>query len=1344
MAQPTTAQLNVLRATQALFQAAPGKANLADWSAAYPTVDSFVKTAVTTPLWNDVFGYGGLDTAATYTKFIDNLLGNNVNATTKAALVQEAVSYTGTGKTFATSADGIVFLIDKLANLSETDPDFGNAAKAFNNKVEVNTYYSIDKGQGSASSSLGELQAVSADVTSNDATVTTVISRMDIPWSATQNLSVNQDNLTGSTLADTFKAVIVNNSNTLQSGDKIDGKGGIDSLSADIGNSQSFAITAETSNVENVSIRAQATNAASGDSNLAGKGVQIDAERMTGVNHWTDSQSRTDLVIEDVSIQDNQITKDITIEMNGTDPGHVDFGFYFDPHSLRNVSSSTSVLNLQVMDTRDASRNGAGFDQTQALLETPYNRLSIQVNGQEYLLTVDTQVAPTGVATFNPYDTLLVRIQAALKNASTATGQVVDLTTMGVTASKGSAFTVVDPAYNAVGPLTGYNITLTGENVVLANGNGWTVAGAPPSSTGFHTLVVAGAPSTSVELVTSKVILDDVGRSNIGGDLVIGSMSTGIDGINPGAGGVGRFEIEVRDNSQLQTINSTNNALKEVTIESGATDRVGDAYYPASEQGKGDLSVNGSIFAGVAGTNVALPGSTAQHNAFGFSDVRLIDASTFNGDLSFTAEITPSSLPKYLNLVDTQVGPAVDNVHFVYNGGNGNDAMNVQIDGGVLASRSTLMVGREDFDLKLDGGAGNDRITLHVVDSALTGIGQNWYNNQDINNNVTINGGAGDDVIRTPGAGDLRLNGDAGNDVFYTDNSGVQAAVWVTNAVDGNGAVAGNQYDVYDLRSNVPASVSAVNAQLTVNYRGLAKTVDIANSVGSLTNVTITDLDVNQAIKNAINNDATLKNLLSAEDGPGRTLVIKSLIDGAQVLGNLDISFTSTALTAAQAGLNLFDNAAGSAEFTTLASAVNEQFGQEQFAGVYTDIVGANSISTSDNIITPGADNDMIVLGTTVGADIATSSNETVIFGENFGNDVIVNFAPAGNGVDSLDFTAILGGAPGPLGAAVSNTNRSITVVAETAANDNAAEIAALYGTAANASATTHLYVAYNAHNVGDVYKVVDAAGAGGVTATLQGSIDLADAGWGTLVAANFVYAGAAGYYLDNGPTTGAGTGGVVPPVLPPTYTLAATPTTVDEGSNVTLTLTTANVADGTVVPYTLTGVQATDITGGAVAGSFTINNNVGAATVAIAADLTTEGTETMVITAASQTASVVINDTSVASGSFTNVNADVGSAATQTTLDASTGSYNYTDSATAENNVRITGFGTNDQITVTGATAAQYGTAISTNGVGDVTFAYNNNGTLNQIELAGVAGTALVYDVASFNALPVGDILFV
>ncbi len=105
-----------------------------------------------------------------------------------------------------------------------------------------------------------------------------------------------------------------------------------------------------------------------------------------------------------------------------------------------------------------------------------------------------------------------------------------------------------------------------------------------------------------------------------------------------------------------------------------------------------------------------------------------------------------------------------------------------------------------------------------------------------------------------------------------------------------------------------------------------------------------------------------------------------------------------------------------------------------------------------------------------------------------------------------------------------------------------------------------------------------------------------------------------------------------------PTYTLAASTTSVNEGASVTYTLTTANVAAGTVLNYTLSSISAADVVGGLLTGSVTVAAS-GATpfTVTLVADSLTEGTETMVakvgsatVTTLATAAGVIVNDTSL------------------------------------------------------------------------------------------------------------------
>ena len=170
-------------------------------------------------------------------------------------------------------------------------------------------------------------------------------------------------------------------------------------------------------------------------------------------------------------------------------------------------------------------------------------------------------------------------------------------------------------------------------------------------------------------------------------------------------------------------------------------------------------------------------------------------------------------------------------------------------------------------------------------------------------------------------------------------------------------------------------------------------------------------------------------------------------------------------------------------------------------------MVGAASTSTSDNVVTPGADNDVIVLGTTVGVDVARSSNEEVVIGAGFGDDVIVNFAASGNGIDHLNFTSFGGTATAVAAVAPTVAAGQIAVVASVPATNGTA---ALLQTAfrlldvAAGTAAKQVVVVFDAHNVGKVYSIANGAAVNDAIVTLEGSIDLADTAWGTLTLANF------------------------------------------------------------------------------------------------------------------------------------------------------------------------------------------------------------------------------------------------
>lgn len=859
-------------------------------------------------------------------------------------------------------------------------------------------------------------------------------------------LTVGQDKLVGTALDDYFKAYLQGNNNSFNSGDLLDGGAGNDTLYADINaKAEGFAITGETKGIENVLFRVQNDQADSGDNNIAGVGI-IDAQRMKDVLNWENNNSRADLIIEDVRINNNQITKDITITMRETDPGHVDYGVYFDQNSLRNSTENASQMNLRVLDTYSTAQG------KENLLDSTYKTFTFyaSINGAAAVKQTFESAEMDAAKTL---DDMVIAIQKAA-DAMYGAGAV--------SVTLGAEYTVKDSVTS--NDVKGREIVVatkgSGEVVFSTDGagSGWGQKGTTPAVSGQYASFTTGAVTTT-DLVTSTVLLDYVGRGSNGGDLVIGGLSVGDTSTSKG---VQRFEITVEDDSRLQTINSTNNTLREVTIKNGAQSRVNDAYHAVNKAG-GLLSVIGADLelgkkAGWtqpttgSDSDFALPGTvqgttSAQHNEYGFSDVRLIDGSAMTGKLVFDAEITEASISKYLNLADTANNPAADNVTFDYKGGSNNDTMLVHIDSNVSVSQNTLTA-REDFKFKIDGGAGNDTITVGIVTNGAT----NWYANQAQFDNVEIFGGAGNDTINTTSSGDFVINAGAGNDTVYVHNDGSKS-IW---AVSTDTTVTAPNGDLLGVPAN-SAPVFLANGKLTVIYsgpgiaaptsggvmgasvtgavtvagtgigtksytNGLEVTVDIPTGE----NYAVTQYHINQAIKKAINEDAVLSKLLSATDGAGNSLIITSKVDGAHVASDLTFTVSRDALYTATDILTAYQKFSQDSTVTTLAAVdtivgtnitnINLREGMVNDAtagGANNFLAGTDSALISDNIIDLGAGKDVLVLSTTIGGTAAASSNETVKFTASSGIDAtIANFTVGDNatvfGADVLDFTQYL------------------------------------------------------------------------------------------------------------------------------------------------------------------------------------------------------------------------------------------------------------------------------------------------------------------------------------------------
>lgn len=102
-----------------------------------------------------------------------------------------------------------------------------------------------------------------------------------------------------------------------------------------------------------------------------------------------------------------------------------------------------------------------------------------------------------------------------------------------------------------------------------------------------------------------------------------------------------------------------------------------------------------------------------------------------------------------------------------------------------------------------------------------------------------------------------------------------------------------------------------------------------------------------------------------------------------------------------------------------------------------------------------------------------------------------------------------------------------------------------------------------------------------------------------------------------------------------------------------------------------------------------------------------------------------------------TNLDALGGTPAAPQIFNAAASSFSFTDSAARANAVRTYNFGSDDALTFAGGAVP----AVSSQN-GDVIVSVNNGGTVSSVTLVGVAAQGqIIHDLASFNALSIGDI---
>lgn len=1013
------------------------------------------------------------------------------------------------GLEYWVNGDGASVNVDQLVLALSNGAGTDDRA-VLNNKVEAAEYYTANV--AAASDTDAAAAAAVADVDGTAASVTASKAATDaLSGGQGFELSSGTDNLTGTSGADTFEAYLKQNagsggvSNSLSSADRVDGGAGTDALDVHLvpeffgttGDVQNqIDVQPVTSNVENVMV--QVRDLANG--NTSGNAtVTLDAKNMTEVKKIGSSFSDGDLVIENLTTQNNgaiDLTSTMTVVMSHTDNFNSDrdasdLSVYFDEDYLNTTSTNSgSTLLIRLVNAV------TNVDNKNPIFGT--DSFTVMVGATTVTVDISAIAADASLDYTTAYDQVVTAINGAMANAGfpnvTAAKTTLSPTVFSIPVTvDGTDYDVGDSA----GSYFPILVTNSGSEEL---GQGSFEQATVNTDTDINSSMTPTPTSEQEVPISINIDLEKVGRDGEGGNLVIGGKDQNLTGDTDvdQNDGIEIFNIDVLGDSDkpsnLGQILSTNGTLKTVNIETASEFVSGDSHAALTVRGE---ESNGTTAAHPFGGTL----DTLNANDFlgdlyiGNSDLagRAHDIETFTatggGDVTYWTSVAESD-----DLTST------GNLAFSATTGSGADTINAIVDGGAQYTVTTG-TGNDTVVADVQGETTSDSTQSKIIVNSAGGNNTVTLSSTDTDvNEADVTTGSGTDTV-TGGATHLTVDTNAGDDVIYTQNTGDKAIVAVAagaseiasnaDTANNNGDyTSGNKTELLFGRSvrvtlDLPEdSGSANTAEEFVT--GLEATAEINASNGALT----TERDYYQAIADAINNDAVLNKLAKAEIDSNGNLTITYLIDGVtdaddiiqvEILGDwADLSTTEQTNIVNALQTKHSNSQIDAAEVENEYDEVDTATYVDAFA---TTTEGTDATTTADNKVNGGQDDDVIVLSSN---DAAT---DTVVFDTtNTGHDTIVHFEDGAAG-DVLDFTAWMDNVESPSGSAASQVRIATDLVAATAISANTVTVVdfdfveAAYGTGTIAFASltdTQLLAALNGTATGgdatDFVSVADAS----------------------------------------------------------------------------------------------------------------------------------------------------------------------------------------------------------------------------------------------------------------------------
>lgn len=1016
MALTTTQQQTITKAVVGVFNAAPGVAymellapfadNQSGLIAALVETDAF-KAIYPTILTNTQFA----------TRLLDALVGNTVDATNKGNIVTYVATLLDGGASRGNVVNALINALDNVDPVA--NPTWANAGKAFDNKVAVAQYYTVDK-LGS-STSVTALQSVIATVTpSTDVTSTDAMDAAIAGVNQSFMLTTGVDTVAGTAGNDTIKGVLdTGTTTTINSLDEINGGAGTDTFQISTSKTGAIDLPSLTS-VEVVEVKGTQdvqidTSAAAGVTNLnivkagndgAGLSVAATAAATTDVKVDMTSGAGTIGVVggNNVTVKLAKATNadEITIGTGTAPKGDVvvettGAAFNKAAQTLADVTvTGGKTVTVTQKSTSDASAAAADTAAKTAHGITQ-GAITVNANADTTTVTIKQDATATGADAANSTGGVTETVSVKFKDLAATKTVVLGGLTLTAVEDMTAAQVAQAFANLAAGAATPTNTAVTtadGDTQSAATSakatysgsiNGWTTGAAngdtvvftytANTATGGSALADGGnGLATALTLLTTGkahdatptggVLKTTAGTVKIVGDAALATVT--VDGYTTTA--TGTDGVTGTSNTALATVNLSNGA--DFGIESaGAT----LALNATNVNGKIDVK------AGTKTLNAAISNTGSASTALKSASATTVNITGSgqvagnNTDLSAVTAIATTSFTGTATFT-------IDGTATTYTGGAGVDKVAVAADA-IVSKAIDLGAGNDRLDLSavvtkakaptaaLTGGDGTDTLVLDAdASDSVAGL------SSDKTFVAKIAGFEQLELAASVNGSDINLanlgftsyvitNGVANTKTLTLDKLAANATVELAAATGNTGTIEAKLADATGTADvlNLVTKVSAANADFGTLKADGVETLNL-NAVDTVP-VTSGAASIDTATLAISSDKATTLNVTGNSD-------VSLTITAAAKLATIDAHSLTGALTVSANG-GIVTTITGGSGADTLAASVGATAKADVInGGAGNDVITAGSNGAE---LTGGAGNDTFIL---TASSVTTGSKE--------------------------------------------------------------------------------------------------------------------------------------------------------------------------------------------------------------------------------------------------------------------------------------------------------------------------------------------------------------------------------